>query len=325
VHGHGSYIFVVDETVAGGSNLICEILRLILNDLEAKNKLPCDNPVLYLQVDNCGENKNKYMFAFLTELVRKKVFAKIKACFLMVGHTHEDIDQFFSTISNYLKQIHIVCPDQLSFFNAIRQAFQAETEKPIVIELNATSIPDYKHFYEKRIDPKIAHYQEPHQFRFKCFNEGTKDEVILVHYKNWAESTQWLPRANEEAADKDQPAKKTKHRGQVTRGQQADKIRADISATKLPVVQTPLTLHLEQLEIVDASHEFEDLQACSAEYELSNAAPIQGILWLTSSHELVCFPLTHFPDDKILQNYQLAMKIHSDILRIRNQKQTTIH
>ena len=45
--------------VPGGGNLISEVLRLTLNDLETRGELPHEDPVLYLQVDNCGENKNK--------------------------------------------------------------------------------------------------------------------------------------------------------------------------------------------------------------------------------------------------------------------------
>ena len=85
VHGIGSYSFIVDDTVRKGANLVCEILRLVLNDLNSQQKLPHDEPVLYLQVDNCGENKNKTLLAFLTDLVRRKIFRKIKAGFLMVG------------------------------------------------------------------------------------------------------------------------------------------------------------------------------------------------------------------------------------------------
>ena len=92
VHGIGNFVYVCDETVRGGGNLIIEVLRQILLHIEKKGKLPYINPVLYLQIDNCGENKNKTLFAFLTDLVRKQVFHKIKACFLMVGHTHDDID-----------------------------------------------------------------------------------------------------------------------------------------------------------------------------------------------------------------------------------------
>ena len=42
------------------------------------------------------------MFAFLTDLVQRGIFAKVKAGFLMVGHTHEDIDQLFSMDPRYL-------------------------------------------------------------------------------------------------------------------------------------------------------------------------------------------------------------------------------
>lgn len=50
--------------------------------------------VLYLQADNSGkDNKNKYMLAFLNELIERQVFESIEYSFLMVGHTHTDIDQ----------------------------------------------------------------------------------------------------------------------------------------------------------------------------------------------------------------------------------------
>ncbi|ELR15619.1 uncharacterized protein ACA1_377230 [Acanthamoeba castellanii str. Neff] len=53
---------------------------------------------LYLQFDNCSwENKNKYMLAYCHWLVFNKVFQSITISFLPVGHTHEDIDQMFST------------------------------------------------------------------------------------------------------------------------------------------------------------------------------------------------------------------------------------
>ena len=53
-------------------NLICEILRRVLNDLQEHNQLPSDYPVLYLKIDNCGENKNKTLFAFWPILFEEK-------------------------------------------------------------------------------------------------------------------------------------------------------------------------------------------------------------------------------------------------------------
>ncbi|CAN0120568.1 unnamed protein product, partial [Heterosigma akashiwo] len=51
---------------------------------------------LYIQFDNCSENKNKTVFAFLSHLVQLGLFRKVKSGFLMVGHTHEDLDAYFS-------------------------------------------------------------------------------------------------------------------------------------------------------------------------------------------------------------------------------------
>ena len=59
---------------------------------------------LLLQLDNCaGENKNRYLFAYLSLLVAKGVFKTVQLGFLMVGHTHEDIDALFSRFSEKLR------------------------------------------------------------------------------------------------------------------------------------------------------------------------------------------------------------------------------
>ena len=80
-HGIKTCVFLCDEFIQKGANLICEILCTILCDLDTSNKLPVDRPVLYLQVDNCGENKNKTLLAFLTDLVRRKILQKLKLVF----------------------------------------------------------------------------------------------------------------------------------------------------------------------------------------------------------------------------------------------------
>ena len=91
VHGIGDYVFLLDSTVKGGANLMSEILRLTLLDLEKQNKLPTVNPILYLQLDNCSENKNKVLFGFLSDLVSRHMLEEVQVGFLMVGHTHKKI------------------------------------------------------------------------------------------------------------------------------------------------------------------------------------------------------------------------------------------
>ncbi|KAL3697378.1 hypothetical protein R1sor_011454 [Riccia sorocarpa] len=62
-------------------------------------------PTLYIQLDNIvRENKNANVFAYLAMLIDKKIFRKIKVGFLMVGHTHDHVDQMFSRFSVALRK-----------------------------------------------------------------------------------------------------------------------------------------------------------------------------------------------------------------------------
>ena len=65
-------------------------------------------PVLRIQANKCGrENKNQYMFAFCAALVGLGYFAEVYLSFILVRHTHEDIDQRFSVIYSTLKRHNI--------------------------------------------------------------------------------------------------------------------------------------------------------------------------------------------------------------------------
>jgi len=249
VHGIRNYAYIADQNVPGGGNLITEVLRLTLNDLEMKGELPSEEPVLYLQVDNCGENKNRNMFAFLVDLVRRGIFAKVKAGFLMVAHTHEDIDQLFSTVSTHFKCFTTCCPDPNSLYEEIKNAFKDFKHKPTVVVLNPRQIFDYKKLYSFVIDPNIKHHQEPHQFVMKNISGS-----VLLRYKFWANSSFWLPMAtkvpqisstaditlNQEAPTDRSHTEETSFskrrkmvRGQLTHGQRAAKVRKLLSPPDL--------------------------------------------------------------------------------------------
>jgi hypothetical protein len=101
VHGHGTYHFWSSPEIKHDTNLSLECLRrTLLKYQQEKRGLP---PVLYLQLDNAPDNKSKRFLAFIGYLIEKKVFKKIKVSYLIVGHTHEDIDSLFSAISRYFK------------------------------------------------------------------------------------------------------------------------------------------------------------------------------------------------------------------------------
>jgi hypothetical protein len=75
--------------------------------------------VLFLQLDNCpSENKSRAFYILIATLVGFGVFDTVNVNYLMVGHTHEDIDQLFSVLSRYLTGIDVWTPSQ---FLAVRR------------------------------------------------------------------------------------------------------------------------------------------------------------------------------------------------------------
>jgi hypothetical protein len=60
---------------------------------------------LLLQMNNhVKDNENHYLLAFFSLLTTREVFKELKFGFLVVGHTHEDIDNYFGYVSKNLKE-----------------------------------------------------------------------------------------------------------------------------------------------------------------------------------------------------------------------------
>jgi hypothetical protein len=104
VHGIGLHCHVwIDAHHKHDSNQVVTSIMEVIKDVKRRRgRLP---PYLRIQADNCGrENKNVYILALCGTLVALGIFKEIQLSFLIVGHTHEDIDQRFSTISSALKR-----------------------------------------------------------------------------------------------------------------------------------------------------------------------------------------------------------------------------
>ena len=113
VHSLGLYCHVwVDAHHKHDCNQVVTSIVKVLGDVKIRwGTLP---PTLRIQADNRSqENKNKYMFAFCAPLVALGHFREVQLSFLIVGHTHDDIDQRFSVISNILKRQDILSLKQM--------------------------------------------------------------------------------------------------------------------------------------------------------------------------------------------------------------------
>ncbi len=90
-------LLTMTEEHKTGANHVIEAVHRFLMDRSISDTPP---PKLFIQVDNCTrENKNRYFLSYIECLLMWNVFKEIEVSFLPIGHTHEDIDQAFSTTS----------------------------------------------------------------------------------------------------------------------------------------------------------------------------------------------------------------------------------
>ncbi|XP_030841361.1 uncharacterized protein LOC115924008 isoform X2 [Strongylocentrotus purpuratus] len=177
VHGRGQHAYIDFNEYPHDSNLTINILLNIL--VRYADSLP---PVLYLQLDNTSrENKNRHLFSFLSLLLELNIFKKIKVGFLMVGHTHEDIDQFFSRIATHLKKRST--PSFPKLLQAIPAAFH-KAHCP-------TTAERILHLFDVRKwllphQHSMCYHSKPHIFKF-ALHQGK----ATLQTKDWSTTPHW--------------------------------------------------------------------------------------------------------------------------------------
>ncbi|KAL3680041.1 hypothetical protein R1sor_022997 [Riccia sorocarpa] len=104
-------------------------------------------PNLYIQLDNSAkDNKNWAMMAFCSELVARGCCKMITMSFLVVGHTHEDVDAFFSKVNATQAGKDI---ESLPHFLAVVYHAQSSKAYPRVIQEVAYYKEHVKDYMEK--------------------------------------------------------------------------------------------------------------------------------------------------------------------------------
>ena len=117
-HGFCGCLFVShDEYTPHGASFFCDVLCRTLDKVgEICRQQHWRYPTqLVVQVDNTtGQAKNSETLTFLSSLVGKAHFTSVVMNFLVVGHTHEDVDLLFGTIyAKVLRRFHFALPSEL--------------------------------------------------------------------------------------------------------------------------------------------------------------------------------------------------------------------
>ena len=176
------WIYLTYPNVHNDPNLTITIIHRVLQSWVGP--LP---PTLYVQLDNTArENKNSSVFGYLSMLVHNGLFKKVKVNFLLVGHTHDHIDQMFSTFSKKLSRYDAFTLPALS--GLISRAY---TPKPEVVHLK--EIYDFKRYSladNLKIFSQLHNISFNHVFLIKhVLTEG----VTLLYAKQYSTSSQWEP------------------------------------------------------------------------------------------------------------------------------------
>ncbi|KAL3689378.1 hypothetical protein R1sor_015687 [Riccia sorocarpa] len=150
-------------------------LEIPISSQRPFTKLP---PTFYIQLDNSGkDNKNWTVMAFLSELVTRGVFKTVIASFLIVGHTHEDVDAFFSKINRVLSGKHVSSISQL-----LAEVHGAEEKKSLPRFI--TEVADYKS-HAKPYHQPFTGFRDPVAFKFTMMDNRPIYQYQLKYGDPW--------------------------------------------------------------------------------------------------------------------------------------------
>ncbi|KAL3695807.1 hypothetical protein R1sor_009883 [Riccia sorocarpa] len=145
-------------------------------------------PLFMLQMDNSAkDNKNIHVLAFCSELVIRGVFETVEVNFLMVGHTHEDVDALFSKVS-----AQTINKDVLTLPALMAEIWDSETMHPVPLLLE--EVADYKSYVDSclrplHFSPWVSSFQWQIMCQFTGISQKSMDLGFLTldrHYgRKW--------------------------------------------------------------------------------------------------------------------------------------------
>ena len=165
---------VLTATILDGSEICLDSLLPAPEEPIPAKPLP---PVLTLQLDNASDdNKNQWVLAFCSLLIFKGIFREVYINFLIVGHTHEDIDALFGRWSTMLKT------NSYPTILRLMKSFM-DCEKYPMIPHFIEEVPDFQTFVEGYLGTSgdfLEGHSKCQQFKFYMDSSGWP----LMEYKN---------------------------------------------------------------------------------------------------------------------------------------------
>jgi len=134
------------KNISNDGNLVVDTLHRAINRLQ-ETRIRDGRPlpsVAYIQLDNVSSNKCSLVMAYGCWLVQQGIFDKVRFCYCLVGHTHENIDQFFSRLAEKLRSVsRILTLDELK--NLVESCFRSQENHTPSCQV-ITHVHDWKGF-----------------------------------------------------------------------------------------------------------------------------------------------------------------------------------
>jgi hypothetical protein len=166
-----------------GSEICIDSLREASLQATEAQPLP---PVLHVQMDNSWkENKNRYVFCFWSLLVARRIVKEVVVSFMIVGHTHDDIDASFGRWSMELREKdHPTLP-------FLMQSYMEMEDVPFIPHL-IEEVPDFKAYVRPYLGmnkKQLVGHSNGRQYKFFVDDSGWP----IMQYKLACTDIPWLP------------------------------------------------------------------------------------------------------------------------------------
>jgi hypothetical protein len=184
IAGVGTFMEFSYANLPNNANLLIDTIHRNIqrvHDHRRTNSLPMPS-VLCVQLDNCNTNKSKALMAYAVHLVKMRVFKRIEICFMLVGHTHENIDQLFSTYSVKLRTVKAFTLKAL--MQVARDAFLGGN-KPEVSHIS--EVNDWDTFFKKDNHSSFRNFEHTtNQHVFEIKRDDEASNVVLLRGKMYS-------------------------------------------------------------------------------------------------------------------------------------------
>lgn len=140
------------------------------------------------------------MFSYLSLLVQEDHFKKLEVFFLIVGHTHASIDQYFSILARDIYKSKFIGSPlaleallarescKLGLSGSSSEVSGVKKQRPLLVR-KLCVIFDMKTELLKHINKDIKYHPVPHQFLFEKWHG-----VTTMQYKIFSTHSTFLPR-----------------------------------------------------------------------------------------------------------------------------------